>query len=96
MEFEIEGLLVSTLHGRTKKIPSYDITTVDPESMFNGKDEPSRYHMERLLPQTPLAAKLESTACGPAGEFADRDQCVKMISQHGEISSSSTFSDSNR
>jgi hypothetical protein len=53
MEFEIEVLLVSTLHGRTKKIPSYDITTVDPESMFNGKDEPSRYHMERLLPQTP-------------------------------------------
>ena len=42
--------------------------------MLNEKDEPSRYHRETTFyPKRPLAAKLESTACGPAGEFTDRD-----------------------
>jgi hypothetical protein len=54
MEFEIIGGFVGINTPRdNEKIPSYDITTVDPESMFNGKDEPSRYHTERLLPKNP-------------------------------------------
>ena len=83
MEFEIIGFIgTNTPDGRTKKSQATIFQPSIPNPMFNGKDEPSRYHTERLSPKNlPLAAKLESTACGPAGEFADHDQCVKMISQ---------------
>jgi hypothetical protein len=63
--------------------------------MFNEKDEPLRLPYGTLFTQnTPLAAKLESTACGPAGEFTDRDHvCQHDLLSHGEIS---TFSDFDR
>jgi hypothetical protein len=73
MEYEMIGF-IDIKHSRreNEKILDLQFPTVDPESMFNEKDKPLRYHTEHFYSKHPLAVKLESTACGPTGEFTDR------------------------
>ena len=58
------------------------IPTVDPESMFNEKDEPSRYHTEHFLPKTPFdyEARINGLRSGRR-VYRPAIMCVNMISQ---------------
>lgn len=83
MGFEMIGFLdINTPDGRTKILKATIFQPSIPNPCSTERMSPLDIIRNACYPKTSLlAAKLESTACGPAGEFADHDQCVKMISQ---------------
>ena len=82
MEYEIIGFIDIKRSRRENEKSRPTIPTVDPESMFNEKDEPSRYHTEHFLPKIPFGceARINRLAVRPES-LPTAIVCVNMISQ---------------